>query len=182
MSARWRCSALTKAWYCPCASGGWRPQPAPRHQRLGTAKKGNGGTSDGQILPTITTTLVERVSESERKRERAPLLAYFVGAPTGKVHPPIVQLQLSVPHCMSTVKAHVTALRGSQSLNSSINAIVFQSYKRPPILLSHHLLFGSSGDGSHVEQLTSIVLDTAQHNHSNRITLLLDDPQDILRP
>lgn len=42
--------------------------------------------------------------------------------------------------------------------------------------LSHHC------DGSHVEQLTSVVLNPAEHHHGDGIPVLLDGPQDVLRP
>lgn len=49
-------------------------------------------------------------------------------------------------------------------------------------MLSRHLLLCSGGDGGHVEQLTGVVLDAAQHHHGDGVALLLDDLQDVLRP
>lgn len=45
-----------------------------------------------------------------------------------------------------------------------------------------HLPLSDSGDGGHVEQLTGVILDSAQHDHGDGVTFLLDGPQDVLRP
>lgn len=47
---------------------------------------------------------------------------------------------------------------------------------------SRHLPVAGGGDGGHVEQLTGVILDAAEHHHSDGVALLLDDPQDVLRP
>lgn len=45
-----------------------------------------------------------------------------------------------------------------------------------------HLPVAGGGDGGHVEQLTGVIVDAAEHHHSDGVALLLDDPQDVLRP
>lgn len=37
-------------------------------------------------------------------------------------------------------------------------------------------------DGSHVEQLTSVILNAAEHHHGDGVALLLDRLQDVLGP
>lgn len=45
-----------------------------------------------------------------------------------------------------------------------------------------YLLLAGRGDGGHVEQLTGVILDSAEHHHSDGLALLLDHVQDVLSP
>lgn len=45
-----------------------------------------------------------------------------------------------------------------------------------------YLPLSGGGDGGHVEQLTGVILNSAEHYHSDGGALLLDHLQDVLRP
>ena len=55
-----------------------------------------------------------------------------------------------------------------------------KSFKRPTF--SCHLLVSGRRDGSHVEQLTGVILDATEHHHGDGVALGFNHLQDVLRP
>lgn len=55
-----------------------------------------------------------------------------------------------------------------------------KSFKHPTF--SCHLLLAGRCDGSHVEQLTGVILDATEHHHGDGVALGFDQLQDVLRP
>lgn len=102
-------------------------------------------------------------------------LADLVRAPAGEVDAPVVQPQLNVSSSVSTIKPHKTALRDEKTASGDEADTKTKSRRC-------YLPLSGGGDGSHVEQLPCVILNSAQHDDGDGVALLLDGPQDVLCP